>query len=286
MILMEVYKDITPLQHYLNEHKFHGKKIGLVPTMGALHEGHLSLVRASQRDNDVTVCSIYVNPTQFNNDQDLVKYPRTLDSDLVMLQEIGCDAVFCPSDKVMYIGSPRLSFQFKDLDHIMEGHFRPGHFSGVGLVVSKLFNIVAPDRAYFGQKDLQQFLIIQQLVKDLSFNVELKCVPTMRENDGLAMSSRNRRLSKEGRVKAVILYKALTEAQKMLQVPVSTDQVKQEVKAMIEQAGMQLEYFEVIDPDTLTTVTNISEKKNVALCVAGYIEGVRLIDNVVFNLEF
>ncbi|ELR69942.1 Pantoate--beta-alanine ligase [Fulvivirga imtechensis AK7] len=279
---MEVYKDITPLQHYLNEHKFHGKKIGLVPTMGALHEGHLSLVRASQSDNDVTVCSIYVNPTQFNNDQDLAKYPRTLDDDLTMLREVGCDAVFCPSDQVMYIEPSRTRLLFDRLDHIMEGKFRPGHFSGVGLVVSKLFNIVAPDRAYFGQKDLQQFVIIQQLVKDLSFNVELKRVPIIRENDGLAMSSRNRRLGKEGRGKAVILYKALTEAQKMLKVPVAIEQVKQEVRGMVEQAGVQLEYFEVIDPDTLTAVTNISEKNNVALCVAGYVDGVRLIDNVVF----
>lgn len=282
---MEVFKDITPLQRYVYEHKFHGKTIGLVPTMGALHEGHLSLIAASQFDNDLTICTIFVNPTQFNNIQDLEKYPRTLEKDLLMLQEAGCDAVFCPSDEDMYRSKPNLTFQFKYLDQVLEGRFRPGHFSGVALIVSKLFNIVAPDRAYFGQKDLQQFLVISQLVKDLSFNIELKCVPILRESDGLAMSSRNRRLSAEGRSKAVILYKALTEAEKMLRIPIAVSEVKEQVKQIVEQAGVQLEYFEVVDPETLELATNISEKKNVALCIAGYVDGVRLIDNVIFDLE-
>lgn len=282
---MEVYKDIIPLQRYVYEHKFHGKKIGLVPTMGALHEGHLSLIAASQADNDLTICTIFVNPTQFNNKQDLERYPRTLEKDLLMLQKAGCDVVFCPSDHDMYQSEPKLAFQFKYLDQVLEGRFRPGHFSGVALIVSKLFNIVVPDRAYFGQKDLQQFLVISQLVKDLLFNIELKCVPILRESDGLAMSSRNRRLSAEGRSKAVILYRALTEAQKMLRIPIALNEVKEQVKQIVEQAGVQLEYFEVVDPETLELATNISEKKNVALCVAGYVEGVRLIDNVIFDLE-
>ncbi|GAA0892532.1 pantoate--beta-alanine ligase [Fulvivirga kasyanovii] len=283
---MEIYRDIAPLQQYLNEHKFHGKKIGLVPTMGALHSGHLSLIQASQSDNDITVCSIYVNPTQFNNSQDLEKYPRNLDQDISLLREAGCHVLFCPDDSEIYTEQPKISFNFAGLDQVMEGKFRPGHFSGVGLIVSKLFNIVAPHRAYFGQKDLQQYLIIKQLVKDLSYGVQLKCIPIMREADGMAMSSRNRRLTEEGRTRAVILYRALSEAQKMLKAGADVPQVKNEVAGIIKQAGVELEYFEIVNPETLELMENNLIGKNVALCVAGYVDGVRLIDNVIFNLEF
>lgn len=285
MILMEIYREIAPLQRNLTEHKFHGRKIGFVPTMGALHEGHLSLIQASQRDNDITVCSIYVNPTQFNNSQDLEKYPRNLDRDTSLLQQVGCQVLFCPSDSEIYTAQPKISFNFEGLDQMMEGKFRPGHFNGVGLIVSKLFNIVAPDRAYFGQKDLQQYLVIKQLVKDLSYNVHLECIPIKREADGMAMSSRNRRLSYEGRAKAVILYRSLSEAEKMIRAGMALPAVKKEVAAIIRQAGVELEYFEVVDPETLEFMENNLNQKNVALCVAGYVDNVRLIDNIIFNLE-
>ncbi|UII34472.1 pantoate--beta-alanine ligase [Fulvivirga ulvae] len=283
---MEIYRDIAPLQQHLNEHKFQGKKIGLVPTMGALHEGHLSLIQASQADNDITVCSIYVNPTQFNNSQDLEKYPRNLDQDISLLREAGCHVLFCPDDSTIYTEQPKISFNFAGLDQVMEGKFRPGHFSGVGLIVSKLFNIVAPHCAYFGQKDLQQYLIIKQLVRDLSYNVQLKCIPIVREADGMAMSSRNKRLTEEGRGKAVILYRTLSEAQKMLKSRMDVPRVKKEVTAIIDQAGVELEYFEIVNPETLEFMENNLSGKNVALCVAGYVDGVRLIDNEIFNLEF
>ncbi|MBL6449692.1 pantoate--beta-alanine ligase [Fulvivirga sp. 29W222] len=283
---MEIYKDIAPLQQYLNGHKFHGKKIGFVPTMGALHNGHLSLIQASLQDTDITVCSIYVNPAQFNNSQDLDKYPRNLDQDISLLQKAGCHVLFCPDDSEIYTEQPKISFNFDGLDQVMEGKFRPGHFSGVGLIVSKLFNIVAPHYAYFGQKDLQQYLIIRQLVKDLSYNVQLKCIPIMREADGMAMSSRNRRLTEEGRDKAVILYRALNEAQKLLNARVELPQVKNEVTTIINRAGVELEYFEIVNPETLELMDHNLSGKNVALCVAGYVDDVRLIDNVIFNLEF
>lgn len=283
---MEVYREIAPLQHYLNAYKFRGKNIGLVPTMGALHEGHLTLLRAAQQENDLTICSIYVNPTQFNNLEDLEKYPRVIEKDLSMLQEAGCDVVFCPSDAVMYQQPPKVSFDFKGLDTVLEGRYRPGHFSGVGLIVSKLFNIVGPDQAYFGQKDLQQYLIIKQLIADLSFNVKAKCIPVVREADGLAMSSRNKRLSHKGRAKAPVLFKVLGEARNLLQAKETIELVKQEVAKRMEQADVQLEYFEIVDPDSLEVLENKFSKKNVALCVAGYVDDIRLIDNIIFKLDF
>lgn len=282
---MEVYREIAPLQHFLNQHKFRGRKIGLVPTMGALHDGHLSLLKAAQRENDLTICSIYVNPAQFNNNQDLQKYPRRTRQDLALLETAGCDAVFCPSDNVVYQQQPKIRFDFAGLDKVMEGKFRPGHFNGVGIVVCKLFNIIAPDNAYFGQKDLQQFLIIRQLILDLSFNINPRCMPIIREQDGLAMSSRNKRLTPQGRSKAPVLYQALCHAKDLIVKKERLPVVKQEVVALFKQAGVQLEYFEVVDPDTLSITENISSQKNVALCVASYIGDIRLIDNIIFNLD-
>ena len=170
---MEIFKKIAPLKVYLEEIRRSGKTIGLVPTMGALHNGHLALIGASKAQNSYTICSIYVNPMQFNNPADLQKYPRNLDQDIKLLAAAGCDAVFCPDNEEMYEGKSVLKFDFGDLDKVMEGKYRPGHFSGVALVVSKLFNIVNPDNAYFGQKDWQQFAVIQQVVLELKFGLDL-----------------------------------------------------------------------------------------------------------------
>ena len=198
---MHIFTEIAPLRAYLSSQYADHFSVGLVPTMGALHEGHLSLIRASKKDNSITVCSIYVNPAQFGNREDLEKYPRSLVSDISMLKEGGCDILFCPENAEMYGEQDTIHFDFGSCGNVLEGKFRPGHFSGVALVVSKLFNIVEPHKAYFGQKDYQQFMIVSQLVTSLKFKVKLVCMPIKREEDGLAMSSRNQRLTAtEGRM--------------------------------------------------------------------------------------
>lgn len=282
---MEVFKEIYPLKSYLNSYRLDGKKIGLVPTMGALHEGHLTLVRKSIDENDLTVCSIYVNPTQFNNKKDLSSYPRELETDINLLKSCGCDVVFTPTDEIMYPKPSSIKFSFGHLEKTMEGAFRPGHFTGVGVVVSKLFNIVEPDHAYFGQKDLQQFLIIKQLVSDLSFDVELRCVEIVREDDGLAKSSRNLRLSTEDRKNSIILQQALQKAKDLLLEGVAVENCKDTVSAMFDIPNVSLEYFEVVNANNLNPITNISGNINVALCVAAFVGEVRLIDNIIFSSE-
>lgn len=199
---MHIFNTISETQQYLKAQQRAGKTIGFVPTMGALHAGHISLIERAKTENDLAVCSIFVNPTQFNNSDDLKKYPRTLERDCEMLRPVGCDVVFAPSAEEMYPSLPQLKMDFGTLETIMEGKFRPGHFNGVGIVVSKLFNIVKPDKAYFGLKDLQQVAVIRRMVQELSFDLEIIPCPTLRETDGLAMSSRNTRLSPEARALA------------------------------------------------------------------------------------
>lgn len=258
-----------------------GKRIGFVPTMGALHDGHLQLIKASVAENDVTVCSIFVNPTQFNNAEDFRLYPRLVDQDAPMLENAGCTYLFLPSAEEMYPKPTRLTFNFGALEAVMEGADRPGHFNGVGLVVSKLFHTVQPHKAYFGQKDLQQFAIVKQLVADLSFNLELVRCPIVREEDGLAMSSRNRRLTAEQRAIAPQLFMALQAAEQMLQNG-SVPEIKSKVAEMLQkEAGIALAYFEIADPDTLQPLAAIPENGEVALCLAATLGDIRLIDNLV-----
>jgi len=282
---MEVFKEITPLREYLESHKIQGKSIGLVPTMGALHSGHLALIRKAIEENDIVVCSIYVNPTQFNNSADLQSYPRELVEDLELLQKEGCHIVFTPTDEVMYPQETVLKVNFGLLEKVMEGKFRPGHFNGVATVVSKLFHIVNPDYAYFGQKDLQQFAVIKRLVQDLSFPVQLRCVDIVREEDGLAKSSRNLRLSEEERKKSIILHQSLLKVANMLLGGSNIESCIKTAEKMFELPGVQLEYFEIVDIDTLQPVSNISGKNSVAICVAAFIGDVRLIDNKVISLN-
>jgi pantoate--beta-alanine ligase len=262
-----------------------GKTIGFVPTMGALHDGHLQLVRASVSENDVTVCSIFVNPTQFNNPEDFRLYPRLVAEDAPLLEAAGCSYLFLPSAEEMYPKPARLVFNFGALEGVMEGADRPGHFNGVGLVVSKLFHIVQPHKAYFGQKDLQQFAIVKQLVADLDFNLELVRYPIVREEDGLAMSSRNRRLTPQQRETAPQLYRALQEAEKMLQNG-SVSAIKSMVAEKLQkETGIELAYFEIADPETLQPVTQIPEQGEVAFCLAAFLGDIRLIDNVVVQVQ-
>jgi pantoate--beta-alanine ligase len=257
------------------------KKVGFVPTMGALHEGHLDLVHHSKNECDICVVSIFVNPTQFNNPEDFEKYPSTLEADLQKLEKLGVDYVYLPLVSIIYPQKPILSLNFGELEHILEGKFRPGHFNGVGIVVAKLFHHIQPDKAYFGQKDLQQVAVIRQLVGDLSFPIELVTVPTRREKDGLAMSSRNLRLNAEQRTQALILFHSLAKAKDELLKgelwATVQDQIQQDFNTS---PGVELEYFELINPDSFTKFDAFEPNQKSSICVAAYLGTVRLIDNM------
>lgn len=278
---MQIFKQIAPLKAFLKESKYRGKSIGLVPTMGALHAGHISLFKASKAQNDLTVGSIFVNPIQFNNANDLSKYPRTLEKDIQLLETVGCDVLFNPEAAEMYPQQATVTLDFGSLDKVMEGKFRPGHFSGVALVVSKLFNIVQPDRAYFGQKDWQQFAIIRKLIEELNFDITLHSVATLRESDGLALSSRNLRLDSEQRRKANVFYEALLQAKTDLKAGEPLTRVKAKVRDVIEKpADVKLEYFELADSKNLNVLENVEQSGKPIMCIAGYVGDIRLIDNM------
>ena len=279
---MEIFSQIGPLRAFLEQKKLLGKSVGFVPTMGALHMGHQALIRESLQENSITVCSIYVNPTQFNSADDLSNYPRTLERDIDILNKTGCDALFCPSNDEIYEERSVITIHSGYLEHILEGTFRPGHFSGVATVVAKLLNIVQPARTYFGQKDFQQFKIVECLVKDLKFNTQLRCISTTREDDGLAMSSRNMRLSTEQRATAIIFYQSLRLARRRFLEGLSMTSIKEEVKAYCESnPGIQLEYLELVDTTNFMIQENVTG--NAILLIAGYVGEIRLIDNLLVN---
>lgn len=278
---MHVFNEIKPLRAFLKD-KWNAVSIGMVPTMGALHAGHLSLIRASKAENQLTLCSIFVNPTQFNNPKDLEKYPRTIERDLELLKATGCDVVFAPDRVEMYKTTSTVKFDFGTLDKILEGKSRPGHFSGVALVVSKLFHIAQPTIAYFGQKDFQQFKIIEELVDELKFDIRLKRMPVFREADGLAMSSRNMRLSESDRKKAIIFYESLTSAKGWLAEGKSIREVTAMVKEKCESVeGIKLDYFELADTENLNSLEIVTGKS--VLLIAGFVGEVRLIDNLLLT---
>ena len=280
---MLLFTHPAPLRDHLRTVHNPETTLGLVPTMGALHGGHVELVKRSVAENALTAASIFVNPLQFDNPNDLKKYPRTLEKDCAMLEAAGCDVVFAPSAKEMYDQPPRLKLDFGDLERVMEGTFRPGHFNGVGIVVARLFNMVQPDRAYFGQKDWQQVAVVRRLIEDLAFPVELVACPTVREDDGLAMSSRNRRLSPRERELAPLIYRTLTEAKERLIAGQSAQKVKRFAQSQFaQQPEFALEYFEVADAGSLQPVKVRQAEGQTALCTAAQLGKVRLIDNVVF----
>ena len=281
---MQVVKEINIANTTLTEYKKEGKTVGLVPTMGALHEGHLSLIKQSIQENDITVVSIFVNPIQFNNEEDFKKYPVTIALDLEELKRIGCDLVFMPKKEEMYPAEPSIKIQFGQLENIMEGAHRPGHFSGVAMVVLKLFHILTPSRAYFGQKDLQQYKIIEQVVRETSLVLELKMMPIIRNEGGLALSSRNQRLSEKGLMLATEINRALTIGRDNIEVnrPVNDIMFKAESHlALFPQ--IKIEYLELVRLKDLSPVNIITEPNQLVLCFAGYIEGVRLIDNLIIE---
>ncbi|HAS60855.1 MULTISPECIES: pantoate--beta-alanine ligase [unclassified Algoriphagus] len=260
------------------------KSIGLVPTMGALHQGHLDLVKKCGAQADCTVVSIFVNPTQFNNQEDFEKYPSSVKEDLDLLESAGVDYVFLPEVDTMYPSSPVLKLNFGHLERILEGAFRPGHFNGVGVIVSKLFHIIRPDLAFFGQKDLQQVAIIQTLVRDLSFPIEIIVVPTRREEDGLAMSSRNRRLSDLERKTALIIFESLSVAAKELKEGREWLVVQEQIiRQFQEQESVKLEYFELVEREAFEIKKQFDPHQEMAICAAAYVGEIRLIDNLIIN---
>ena len=259
------------------------QSIALVPTMGALHNGHLALIDQARQENDVVVCSLFVNPVQFTNADDLARYPRTLEADQTLLESAGCDIIFAPTADDMYPEPPALALHFGELETVMEGAMRPGHFNGVGLVVAKLFNIVQPHRAYFGQKDLQQVAVVRRLIRDLSFPVALIRSPTVREPDGLALSSRNRNLTPTERQQAPALHNALTMARNLLHEGQSVTRTKATITGYFaDQPGFRLDYIEIANADTLQPVSEVLAPGQTAICIAAHLGHVRLIDNLVF----
>ncbi|MCX7986100.1 MAG: pantoate--beta-alanine ligase [Bacteroidales bacterium] len=276
---MEVFYTINSLRYYLDQVD---KKVGFVPTMGALHEGHLSLVRYCKANNDVTVVSIFVNPTQFNDKEDLANYPRTLEKDLQMLQKEGVDVVFCPSVDEMYPEPDTRTFDLGGLDKMMEGAFRPGHFNGVVQIVTKLFEVVRPQTAYFGEKDFQQLTIIRYVVNQLQIPVQIVSCPIVREPDGLAMSSRNLLLGENERKAAPLISQVLFKA-KNLKGNYSVEELKNWVINQINSNPyLKVEYFEIVDDVSLRPVSRWDEPVAKVGCIAVRAGKIRLIDNVRF----
>ena len=282
---MKLFEKIVDLQNELFEVRKEGKKIGLVPTMGALHQGHASLVKRSVKENDVTVVSVFLNPTQFNDKADLERYPRNLDADCKLLEECHADYVFAPSVKEMYPTPDNRQFNFPPVTTVMEGAKRPGHFNGVCQVVSRLFYIVRPDRAYFGEKDWQQIAVVKRLVKYINMNVEIVECPIVREADGLAMSSRNSLLTPEERAIAPNIYKVLKESveySKNHTVEETHNKVVDDINAI---DGLEVEYFEIVDGNTLLDVKDWNDSPYIVGCITVYCghTPIRLIDHIKYK---
>lgn len=280
---MKVIRTIVELRDVLDAYRKNGKKIGLVPTMGALHAGHASLVERSVAQNDVTVVSIFVNPTQFNDKNDLMNYPRNLDADCALLEGVGAQIAFAPEVAEMYPEPDTRVFSFAPLDEVMEGPFRPGHFNGVAQIVSKLFYAVEPHRAYFGEKDFQQLAIIREMVRQLGLRLEIIGCPIVREADGLAMSSRNMLLTPEERTRALKISRTLFAS-----LEYAKENTLQQTKAFVEEAinateGFKLEYYQIVDGRTLQPVGQWDDSDYIVGCIALFCGKIRLIDNIKYK---
>lgn len=284
---MLLFKKTKDLQDYLAKAKKQGQRMGFVPTMGALHEGHMELIRRSAAENDLTICSIYVNPTQFNELSDLEKYPRTPEKDLLLLREVGSLIVFFPSDKEIYPDGPSNAplIDLGHLNEVQEAAFRPGHFDGVVQVVHRLLSIVQPDRLYMGQKDYQQVLVIRELIRQKLPDTTLVMCPIVREADGLAMSSRNVRLDTGFRQKAPLIAATLETAAAQLPEKAIAE-IKQEAIDKLNEAGFKTEYFEISNADTLLSVGQLSREADLVLSTAVWAGEVRLIDNLLVPINF
>ncbi len=281
---MYLFKKVEDLQAYLSRHQ-EGSilSVGYVPTMGALHQGHLELIRRSKETCTITVCSIFVNPTQFGDASDLDNYPRPIETDIEQLEAAGCDVLFLPSAAEVYpkdMAAFRLDLQ--GLDQTMEGASRPGHFDGVVQVVHRLLDIVQPSHLFMGQKDYQQFAVIKYMLQQIKSSVQLVRVPIVREEDGLAMSSRNVRLSEIGRKQATYISKALRQAKKDV-AEYTLEETKARAVAFLVANGMDIDYFEIVDGDTLQSVSNWDDAPVITACTVVRVDGVRLLDNNVLK---
>ena len=277
---MLIVQTIAELKACLNGEREQGHSVGLVPTMGALHAGHASLVERSVKENDVTVVSIFLNPTQFNDKKDLERYPRTLEADCLLLEKCGAQVVFAPSVEEVYPEPDTRVFSYPPTDAVMEGAFRPGHFNGVCQIVSKLFDYVEPDRAYFGEKDYQQICVIRRMVEDLKMDINIVACPVIREESGLARSSRNTLLSDEERQLAAHIYRVLSESRKQqMSVAETHDFVVSEIDAI---EGLKVQYFSIVDGLTLADVSTWDDAESVVGCITVYCGAVpiRLIDHI------
>ncbi len=271
---------IADLRAYLNEQRQAGRTVGLVPTMGALHQGHASLVRRSVEENDVTVVSVFLNPTQFNDKTDLEKYPRTLEADCLLLEECGAQVAFAPSVDEIYPEPDTRQFSYPPTDSVMEGAMRPGHFNGVCQIVSKLFMYVNPDRAYFGEKDYQQIAVIRRMVEDMRFEIEIVPCPVVREESGLALSSRNTLLTPEERVLAANIYRVMKESLSLgKSVRETHDYVVDSINAI---DGLQVQYYSIVDGDSLADVSSWDEAESIVGCITVFCGSapIRLIDHI------
>lgn len=280
---MEIVHSIKDLQAGLAALRAQGKTVGLVPTMGALHAGHASLVKRSVAENDATVVSIFVNPTQFNDKNDLAKYPRTLEADCRLLEQCGATFAFAPSVDEIYPEPDTRHFSYAPLDTVMEGAFRPGHFNGVCQIVSKLFDMVKPDRAYFGEKDFQQLAIIREMVRQMKSPLEIVGCPIVREADGLALSSRNQRLSADERQTALKISQTLFAS-----VEFAASHTVAETQKFVEDSiaavpGLRLEYFELVDGNTLQKIADWADTDYAVGCITVFCGEVRLIDNIKYK---
>ncbi len=283
---MKVIANVAELKAYISEVKQQNKTVGFVPTMGALHEGHLNLVRKSVADNDISIVSVFVNPTQFNDKGDLDRYPRTLEKDSELLSSVGVDVVFAPSAEDMYSESEMreaFEFDFGGLDEVMEGKFRPNHFNGVVQVVSKLFTMVEPNKAYFGEKDFQQLAIIRRMVKVMGFDVEIVGCEITREESGLAMSSRNALLSEEEREVATNISRVLKESATFYSQTTVSELQAAAIAAINRHEALEVEYLDIVNAETMQSVETWDEAEHIVACVTVYCGKVRLIDNIKYK---
>jgi len=281
IVEMIIFKTKNKLSSYLS-HLPAKTSIGFVPTMGALHEGHLTLIEKAKTECSVVICSIFVNPTQFNNKEDFDKYPNSITKDITQLEKINCDVAYTPKVSDLYAENEQANrYDFDGLDKPMEGKFREGHFDGVATIIEKFFGIINPKKAYFGQKDLQQLLIVKSLAKKLNLPVEIVEIPTIREENGLAISSRNNLLNKKQLETARLIYNSLLFCRDNKAL-YSIEKLKMLIqKNFLKQNDIRLEYVEFVDASTLQPISKFQEKDKNAICIAAYIEGVRLIDNII-----
>ncbi len=277
---MKIIKTIAETQSYINALKAENKSIGFVPTMGALHEGHLELLKRSKKENDISVCSIFVNPIQFNNPEDLEKYPKTMKTDIEKLESVGCDVLFAPEVNEMYPDEVSKEYDFGGLDKVMEGKFRPGHFNGVAVVVKLLFDIVPAHNAYFGEKDFQQLAIVNEMVRQEKIDISIRPCPIIREKSGLAMSSRNARLTDKELAIAPLIYHTLFAVKNKIHELSVAELKKWAINELHQVEGMEVEYFEIVDTVKLQPVNSIHEVEHTVACVAAFLGKVRLIDNI------